>query len=270
MEITETSTLHIVRVSMEYQVRMKFLYEWIGDTKRTIDIIGITTFLIYITLLCVSFFEVNLNQLLWTFLMSLLIILPFGMLVSVVTNNEVFKKITSTLWSKSIISIGVIIYTAMSNVWASTLINEIYGVAASHFGITQIFLTLAYFVVTIMKSIFSGIFVTIIISGLLPLWYVIAFKDSIKSTIARVVYFILIILLVAGTYTIIGLFDRDIKIFAQRVAIWGDFYPNNKCTKNIGVNNGVIFLSPDKVLTSNKILQDDGKMGWNYPIKQCI
>ncbi|MHC6645059.1 hypothetical protein ACYTPF_00585 [Alteromonas sp. HB246098] len=255
---------------MEYEDTMKFLYEWIGDTKKTIDILGVSTFLVYISLLLISYFKVNLSNISWTFLMSLLIILPFGILVSIITNNKIFKKVTSTLWSKSLISIGLVVYTAMSNVWASTLINEIYGVAANHFGITQIFLTLAYFVITIMKLIFSGLFISIIALGVLPLWYVVAFKDSIKSKAYGALYFCVIFILVAVTYTIIGLFDRDIKIFAERAALWGDFYPNNKCTKDLGKNKGVIFLSPNKVLTATPVVQNNNKVHWNYPIKQCL
>jgi len=250
---------------------MKFLYTWITDTKKTIEVLGITLLVVYLLPPILNFFEFELNATFLLISMVMTILLPFGMLVTAVTNNSLYKCVQVTTWSKSIIAIILIAYTAMSNVWATTVINEIYGVAASNFGITQTFLTLMFFVVTIMKWLFNSLFITLMVGGGLLFWFYISFGGSLKSTTVKIVYLGVGVFVIAGTYGMINNIDHSMKFFAKQVAAWGDFYPSNRCTEKLsyGPNGGVIFVSPGKVLLLKQEVGKEGEIVQYYPIKNC-
>ncbi|MGE6451151.1 hypothetical protein ACQKC5_01970 [Shewanella baltica] len=250
---------------------MKFLYEWITDTKKTIEVLGVTLLAVYLTPLILTFFEVSLNGTFLLVTMVLTILLPFGMLVTIVTNNSLYKSAISTTWSKAIISIALVAYTAMSNVWATSVINEIYGVSAGNFGITQTFLTLMFFVVTIMKWLFNGLFIVVIVGGGLLFWFFTSFGGSLKSTAVKITYLVVGVLTISATYAMVNNIDNSVDIFAKRVAAWGDFYPYNRCKEKdeYGPNGGVIFVSPGKVLVLKEKLDSEGKVVQYYPVKDC-
>ncbi|WP_413483877.1 hypothetical protein [Shewanella baltica] len=250
---------------------MKFLYEWITDTKKTIEVLGVTLLFVYLLPIILSLFEVKLNGTFLLVIMVLTILLPFGMLVTIVTNNSLYKSALSTTWSKAMISIVLIAYTAMSNVWATSVINEIYGVSASNFGITQTFLTLMFFVVTIMKWLFNGLFIVVIVGGGLLFWFFTSFGGTLKSTAIKITYLVVGVLSISATYAMVNNIDNSVNLFAKRVAAWGDFYPSNRCKEKIeyGPNGGVIFVSPGKVLVLKEKRDNDGKIVQYYPIKNC-
>lgn len=250
---------------------MKFLYEWITDTKKTIEVLGVTLLALYLTPLILTLFEVNLNGTVILVAMALTILLPFGMLVTIVTNNSLYESAISTTWTKAIISISLVAYTATSNVWATTVINEIYGVSASNFGITQTFLTLVFFVVTIMKWLFSGLFIVVIVGGGLLFWFFTNFGGTLKSTAVKITYLVVGVLTISATHTTVHNIDNSVVFFAKQVAAWGDFYPSNRCKEQAeyGPNGGVIFVSPGKVLILKERLDSEGKVTQYYPIKNC-
>ncbi len=248
---------------------MKVLYSWIENTRRTVEVLSLTLLVTYLIFPISNFFSIELPEVIALPALVLTFILPFGILVTVLTNNEPFKKITSTLWSKSIISIFIIAYTAMSNVWASNVINEVFGVSAAYFTITQTFLTLVYFVITIMKALFSSLFIAALTSGAFFLWFFISFGGSLKSTVIKVTYLIVGVILVSATYTMIGHADNSIKMFARYIATWGDSYQNHQCIEDYGVNNGVVFLAPNKVLVLKNEFRPNGGMGKYPPIETC-
>ncbi|MEX1667801.1 hypothetical protein AB4876_02705 [Zhongshania guokunii] len=248
---------------------MKFLYSWIENTRRTVEVLSVTLLAIYLIFTISNLFNIDLPGVIIIPALALTFILPFGILVAILTNNEPFKKVTSTLWSKSVISIFLIAYTAMSNVWASTVINEIFGVSASYFTITQTFLTLVYFVVTIMKALFSGLFITVITSAAFILWFFISFGGSLKSTVTKIAYLIVGVILVTATYTMISHADNSIKTFARYIAAWGDSYKQHQCAEDYGVNNGIVFLAPNKVLVLKNKFNANGSVNKYPPVETC-
>lgn len=250
---------------------MKFSCKWITDTKKTIEVLGVALLVVYLVPPISNFFDIELNGTFFLLLMTMTLILPFGILVAVITNNSIYKSIFATTWSKSIISIALIAYTATSNVWATTVINEIYGVSANNFAITQTFLTIMFFVVTVMKWLFNGLFITIIVGGSFFLWFIVSFSGSFKSTASKVIYSIVGLILISATYAMVNNVDHAVKIFAKRVAGWGDFYPENSCKEKLkyGLNGGVIFVSPGKVLVLKEKHGKDGKVEQYYPIYNC-
>lgn len=258
-----------VRATTKFGVLMKFLYSWIENTRKTVEVLSITLLAIYLVFPISKFFNIDLPGAVIIPALALTFILPFGILVVILTNNEPFKNITSTLWSKSVISIFLIAYTAMSNVWASTVINEVFGVPASYFTITQTFLTLVYFVVIIMKALFSGLFITTITSGAFILWFFISFGGSLKSTTTKIAYLIIGVMLVSATYTMIGHADNSIKTFARYIAAWGDSYKQHQCTEDYGLNSGIVFLAPNKVLVLKTKFNADGSVNKYPPIETC-
>lgn len=250
---------------------MKFLYTWITDTKKTIEVLCGTLIVVYLLPVILTFLEFKLNYSFLLITIVMTILLPFGILVTVVTSNPLYKTAISTTWSKSVISIVLIAYTAMSNVWATTVINEIYGVSASNFAITQTFLTLMFFVVTIMKWLFNSLFVVVIFGGGFLFWFFTNFGGSIKSIKVKLAYLLVGVVAISSTYAMINNIDKSINLFATHVAAWGDFYPSNRCKENhnYGPNGGVIFVSPGKVMVLKEKVGKDGRVEQYYPIKEC-
>lgn len=248
---------------------MKFLYEWVDNTKRTVEVLTIALVTIYLLPLISQYFDVKLNSYFGLILKSLTILVPFCILVTVITSNNVYKKLLSIPWSKSIISIALVTYAAMSNVWASTVINEIYGISANNFAITQTFLTLAFFVVTIMKWFFNGLFITVIIGSIIMIWFLLSFGGTLKSTAVKVLYCIVGSVLIVATHSMVNRFDSSIEMYTKRIAGWGDFYSKNRCNEDYGNNGGVIFLSSGKVLILKERVDAKGKIEQYYPIKDC-
>lgn len=249
---------------------MKILYSWIPDTKKTVLVLSCVLVFIYLCAVTLHFFGFKFGIFISTVVMAMTVLIPFGMLVALITSTQAFKIIIETPWSKSIISVCLIAYMAMSNAWSSDVINKIYGVSASNFIITQTFLTVIFFVINIMKPLFwffayGGIVLTILSTAI----FIIIFL--LKRRLIVLVYFFGWIIITVATYSMTVNIDSCIELFAKRVAAWGDFYKSNRCKEkqDYGPNGGVIFVSPGKVLILKERVGEDGKEEQYYPIESC-
>ncbi|EJL6748775.1 hypothetical protein ODX99_001147 [Vibrio alginolyticus] len=244
--------------------------DWVKNTKRSIEVLCCTLVVVYTLVPLLEFVGIKAPVQFHAIVISLTYLIPFLIIVIVTTNNSIFKMLNSVAWSKSLIAIIMIVYTAMSNVWASTVINEIFGVSASYFSVTQVFLTLVFFIVTIMKWLFSNAIVATLVGGSFVLWFFVVFGGSLKSTLVKVAYTFVAVILLSATHTMISNLDHSLHLFVKRVATIADFYPHSRCDLELyGKNDGVIFLSPKLIMVAKPKVTNSGLMDWDFPIKDC-
>ncbi len=244
--------------------------DWVKNTKRSIEVLCCTLLFVYALVPFLEYVGIKAPVQFHAIAISLTYLIPFLIIVIIATNNIIFKMLNSVAWSKSLIATIMIVYTAMSNVWASTVINEIFGVSASYFGVTQVFLTLVFFIVTIMKWLFSNAFVATLVGGSFILWFFVVFGGSLKSTFIKLLYTIVAIMLLSATYRMISNLDNSLNIFVKRVATIADFYPHSRCDlEKFGKNDGVIFLSPKLIMVAKPKVTNAGLIDWDFPIRDC-
>lgn len=208
------------------------------------------------------------NVYVYIFIICIGLVIPFLMLVLVLTNNKYYKQAKDITWLVAMKYLIVFVYTAYAGIWAASEVNAAFEINASHFPVTIGFMTLIYFLITFMKPfLIEPLYIFILVFGWFIFLGIVFYKNRAVNKIRMVVLFILTVVLVSVTYANIGNLMKNKQAVIEKIADWGDFYKHHRCDVDLigGDITGVIFLP-----SGNVFVQQIGQgKKWSYDIKQC-
>ena len=133
------------------------------------------------------------------------------------------------------------IFIIYSNLFASTEINNIFGISSSVFPITTIILTFKYAFTLFFQTIYPIYLLWLVVFGV-----IIMILFIIKEIKLLIVLIIITIYLSAYIGVIIPMFKNQDNIIKE-IAYKFDFYKNHNCSELYNVDS-VVFLTNNKVL----------------------
>lgn len=185
---------------------------------------------------------------------------------------DLIKKCFDPVWIKLVIFLIGLAYFVASGAWASSLINNVFGIAASNFLFTSIIVPIAYLPIHILPFILSWIL--ILISIVLPfylLWIIFLDTDDLKLKLLRGGKAMLLLVYLGFLFGSTGFLFKTKDKIVEEIALQVDFDSKHRCTnlKNSNVDK-VIHIGNGEVLAHAK--QKQGMTGQSknlFTIYKC-
>lgn len=222
---------------------MPSFINWIDDKKKsTYVLIGI---------LLISYAAMIVFQVPWIAIVAAVasIICPFALLLVWIVDTAWVEKLVRRRWTAILIGGGLILYGMVANTFASGLINDYFKVDPTHFTVTSIFLTTAYLLVgIILPFVMSPLWLATIVLGGLILPALMVTGTGLQP-LKRVGLFILALVLISVFTESLGIFQHQLPLLAEQVALRADFNEKHRCTaKWLVAVDKVVFLHDGNVL----------------------
>jgi hypothetical protein len=195
------------------------------------------------------------------------LIIPFSMIIMILTDNKIYTSLQQTQWGKSIISVLVTLYCAMAYIWASGEINRIFSEAPSNFPWAISILTVVHFFKNIVLAVTGTYLFFLLIYANFWIYCLFTFFKDIRDFFNKVISGVTLILslsLIAGTA---GLMTQNSDALAKVIAVKADFNQHHNCTgEKFKTISGVVFLSHGYVLTAHQPAEGD----WIFEKTECV
>lgn len=195
------------------------------------------------------------------------LIIPFAMVVMILTENRIYTYLKESIWGKGVISVMVAIYSAMAYIWASGEVNRIFEEAPGVFPWAVTILTISHFFKNIVLVIVGGYFLFILLY--LNFWVfdalIISYKDF-KDFSRRVVAGVMLVFGLGLSIGSAGFLTQNSDMLAKITAVKADFNQHHKCSNpELKGVSGVVFLSQGYVLAARQLSVD----GWDFEKMKC-
>lgn len=212
----------------------------------------------------------------WIALTSLFLggALPFALLAIWLPRSRLgqFFIAAAPVWQLRIFGISALFaYSVYANKWASDVINDLFGVAPSHFGVsTTIFAVLfAPFGLLYRQDVVGWLWIIFIISvGLLtyilPFFLLAPERPALgwKTWIGGFIFIFVGAFVLAMSANI----SRQFRPLAMHFAIWADFNESHLCTDDwANQPNSVVFLGDQRVL----VYFPKNSAGNHFSVQSC-
>lgn len=244
-----------------------FFLDWSNRCNKSLSSLFVMWICLHVAAFFVGYYDIDVGSYGKFTIAMLAIFIPFLSLVIVATNNKVYDFLSGKVWFKIILSIVFLTYGLVANTWASGYINQVYKVSASHFPVTQIVLTMVFFVVYIMKGIFGYLYISIVL-GSAFFGVLISMPNKRIGAVTWMFTKILIVsFVVSTTFYSIGIMEHSLNAYTQFVAFNSDFYSYSYCVKGQRKNSKYIFLGADKMLVVNKSFNTNAP--FLYTVVRC-
>ena len=177
--------------------------------------------------------------------------IPLIILIILLFDTKIFKCLIVYKWFKFILFLGTSTYIILSHSYASSTINQAFGIDSSFFPITKIFLTYIYSLdilkwITLYSALGLLIFSSII-------GFVIFIVAMVNKKYSNIFYFFFIVFYLSFTNSQFQNATSMIIPITQQFAINHDFNTYHKCKDLKHIKEPIMFLNNDKVLYLNKI-----------------
>lgn len=200
--------------------------------------------------------------------------LPFALLAIWLPRSRPgqFVRAAASVWQLRIFGVSAIfIYGIYANKWAGDVINELFGVDPSHFGLSKTVLAVLFapFGLVYRQDVVGwlwGIFllITVLLTCVLPLSLLAPERPAIgwKAWVGGFLF----ICLGAFALTMSANIARSFHPLAMRFAIWADFNESHLCTDEwAGKPNSVVFLGDHRVL----VYFPQNSTGNSFSVESC-
>lgn len=254
---------------MSFETKLSECRVWLHALKHTVAKFTLCLVLVYILVGLSVWFELPAPI---TFLSSLCTLLvPFALIVMLLTENVLYKKLSSTVWGKAVIGVGITFYGALAYLWAAGEVNQVFAEASGNFPWAVTALAVVYFFKNVVL-----VFALVLLTGMffyVPLWLLrmlINEEQSAKGFFRKLVGGILLLLgvsMLMGTANAVTLRARELAI---HVALYADFSSKYPC--NGAVFNGVrqvLFLPSGSVLIAETVENEQQQVEWRFSRAKC-
>lgn len=199
------------------------------------------------------------------------LIIPFALVVKVLTDNPLYLTLKEKPWGQAVISVVTGVYAALAIIWASSEINDIFLVSASNLPWATTILTIVYFFKNIVIAVISGFLVLILL--FCNLWFIdvlISNYNGLLNCVKRVVSGMMLVIglgLALGTSGVIAQYGDFI---AKYVAVKADFNSGHRCKgSNFNDVDGVLFLPSGSVLIAIPKINKANIPDWVFQDSPC-
>lgn len=254
---------------MSFETKLSECWVWLQALKHTVAKFTLCLILVYILVGLSVWFELPAPIIFLSLLCTLLV--PFALIVMLLTENILYKKLSDTVWGKAFIGVGVTFYGALAYIWAASEVNQVFAEAAGNFPWAVTALAIVYFFKNVVL-----VFALVLLTGMIfyvPLWLLLVLineEQSAKGFFRKLAGGILLLLgvsMLMGTANAVTLQARELAI---HVALYADFSSKYHC--NGAVFNGVgqvLFLPSGSVLIPEKVSIDQHQVEWRFPRVKC-
>ncbi|NOH31708.1 hypothetical protein [Vibrio mediterranei] len=201
-------------------------------------------------------------------LLSSTLVIPFAMVIMILTDNRVYTSLKGTAWGQSVLWVAITLYSAIALIWASGEVNRLFLEAPSNFPWTTSALTIVHFFKNIVLLIMGGylafllMYVNFWIIDVLLISYK-GFKDFSK----RVASGFMLVFGLGLTIGSAGFLTQHSDSLATAIALNADFNQHHNCTGNkFNGTYGVVFLSHGYVLIAKPAVDLER---WHFERVKC-
>jgi hypothetical protein len=200
--------------------------------------------------------------------------LPFALLAIWLPRSRFgqYVKAAASLWQLRIFGISVLFaYSVYANKWAGDVINELFGVDPSHFGVSTTVLAVLFapFGLLYRQDVVGWLWIVFILLGVL-LTYILPFSLLVlgRPALGWRAWIGGFIFIFVGAF-VLAMSANIAKSFhplAMRFAIWADFNENHLCTDDwVSKPNSVVFLGDQRVL----VYFPQNSVGNHFSVQPC-
>jgi len=183
-----------------------------------------------------------------------------------------FVKAAASIWQLRIFGISVLFaYSVYANKWAGDVINELFGVDPSHFGVSTTVLAVLFapFGLLYRQDVVGWLWILFILLGVL-LTYILPFSLLVpgrpalgwKAWVGGLIFIFVGAFVLAMSANI----ARSFHPLAMRFAVWADFYESHLCTDDWASKpNSVVFLGDQRVM----VYFPQNSVGNHFSVQAC-
>ena len=200
--------------------------------------------------------------------------LPFVLLAIWLPQSRLGKFIqeAASVWQLRIFGVSALFaYSIYANKWAGGVINKLFHVDPSHFGISTTVLAVLYapFGLIYRQDVISWLWVGFILLGtlltyVLPLSLLAPSRPPLgwKAWVGGVLFIFVGAFVLTMSAHLANLFEPLVK----RFTLWADFHEHHLCTNDwVQRTEGVVFIGSDQVLA----YFPENRMGSRFSVKSC-
>ncbi len=254
---------------MSFETKLSECRIWLQALKRTVAKFTLCLVFVYILVGLSVWFELPAPITFLSLLCTLLV--PFALIVMLLTENILYKKLSNTVWGKAVIGVGVTFYGALAYIWAAGEVNQVFAEASGNFPWAVTALAVVYFFKNVVLA-----FALVLLTGMIfyvPLWLLLVLLNEeqlAKGFFRKLGSGILLLLgvsMLMGTASAVTLQARELAI---HVALYADF--SNKYHCDGAVFNGVrqvLFLPSGSVLLAEKVSKEQQQVEWRFSRVRC-
>ncbi|PRW87176.1 hypothetical protein C7A11_18330 [Pseudomonas simiae] len=254
---------------MSFETKLSECRVWLQALKRTIAKFILCLIFVYILVGLSVWFELPAPITFFSLLCTLLV--PFALIVMLLTENILYEKLYNTVWGKAVIGVGITFYGALAYIWAAGEVNQVFAEASGNFPWAVTALAVVYFFKNVVL-----VFALVLLAGMIfyaPLWLLMMIIN--EEQLAKVFFrklgggilLLLGVSMLMGTANAVTLQARKLAI---HVALYADFSSNYHC--NGAVFNGVsqvLFLPSGSVLIAKTVSNEQRQVEWRFPRGKC-
>lgn len=242
---------------------MEILYRWVKSKRKSVCFLLVVLFLAYIS----PFISGNKYVLICA--ASATLIVPFLLLVIAVTGGKFYKTVMKQRWVAVLVSLGLVLYTALANIYAATVINDVFQVNSGLFPLTTIFLTFAYFIVNYLKWIvlipYLGFFLVGVVIGV-----AIICMGGGRNVIGKRLFILCFTgIFLSATQTSVSIFESKIPDLVRIIAVKSDFSSKYRCTNFSGLQVKNVIFMPNGNVFAHIEKSLNGKLHSEFKILPC-
>lgn len=242
---------------------MKFLYAWAGSRRKTLYVLLLLYFLAF------SFHFIFEAPIIIIGAAAATLIIPFLMLVVAMTGSKVYEFLAEQKWLLALFSLAIAFYTALANIYAANMINEVFKVSPGLFPITTLFLTFAYFVTNYLKWLvfypymflffFGGVFVILIV----------ACGGGIKRVAVRLLWLCVIVVFLSSANTSVAMFEEYLPALTKGIAVKSDFNSQHRCGDFNGAPVKNVLFMPNGSVLAQLQTGHNTEANWEFKVMAC-
>ena len=240
--------------------------QWVANTKEKYLKFFYALIVSYILLFLTVYFQLPKFVVLIALISTLVI--PFAMVIMILTENLIYQTLKKSIWGKGVISIIVTVYGALAYIWASGEVNSIFLEAPGNFPWAISVLTVVHFFKNIVLGVMGSFLIFLIAYA--NIWVVDALLFSYKNFLGFAKRSLSGMLLIIGVGLCIGsasFVTQQSNMLASNIAVYGDFNQHHTCQGSDFTNiDGVVFLPQGMVI----IAKASKVRGWSFEKVQCV
>ncbi|ETI61991.1 hypothetical protein [Marinomonas profundimaris] len=240
--------------------------QWIANTKKKYLNFFYALIFSYIALFFTIYLQFPKSLVLIVLILTLII--PFAMVLMILTENYIYQTLKKSMWGKGVLSVIVAVYSALAYIWASGEVNSIFLEAPGIFPWTITILTVVHFFKNVVIGVMGSYFIFLLLY--VSIWVVDALILSYTNLLdftKRALSGILLIIGVGLTIGSASFVTLQSNILASNVAVYADFNLHHTCQgDNFSNIDGVVFLPQGKVLIAKPLKP----IGWSFEKVQCV
>lgn len=205
-----------------------------------------------------------------TFLMFLTLLIPFSLVIMLLTDNEIYRLVKSKQWATSALIVMIATYSALSYIWASSEVNSIFMTNPGNLPWTRTTITVIFFFKNVVFLGATAAFIFALIYS--NIWVTRTFitnyrgcRSFVRDILSGLV-FILGLGLLTGSSLTITLKKEQI---AKLVAVKADSVSNHNC-KGSEFNNSIgIIPTPTGQVLVIKEVTSNNEPDWSFKEVSC-